>query len=112
MPTEIGGPGHYTPPPRRRGHPGRGKPRKRPPDRDRDGKHAKPDRDDSNPDSQMVTSSVTTAPASAGQDVAADQSDGDLAAFFSTGSGPVMHYDRPAVSGEIASQTQTEVVSP
>lgn len=110
MPVEVGGPGHYTPPPRHR--PGRGKPKKRPPDRDKDGKHAKPDRDDSNPDSQMVTSSVTTAPAAAAQDAAADQSDDNLAGFFSSGTGPALHYDRPAVSGEVAQQTQTEVVSP
>jgi hypothetical protein len=42
----------------------------------------------------MVTSASTTAPADAADDAAADQSDDDMAAFFSTGTGPAMHYDR------------------
>ena len=41
-----------------------------------------------------LTSATTTAiPV---QDQAADQSDADLAAFFSTGVGPAMHYDNVA----------------
>lgn len=41
----------------------------------------------------MVTSGSTTAPASATDDSAQDQTDSDLAAFFSTGTGSAMHYD-------------------
>jgi hypothetical protein len=39
-----------------------------------------------------MTSASTTAPAST-PDPAADQADDNLAAFFSTGTGPAMHYD-------------------
>lgn len=41
----------------------------------------------------MVTSASTTAPASAAYDAAAAAADAQLPAFFSTGTGPAMHYD-------------------
>jgi hypothetical protein len=45
-----------------------------------------------------VTSGSTTAPADAYADTAQDQTDADLAAFFSTGTGPALHYDQTAMT--------------
>ncbi len=67
-------------------HPGRGRPAP-----------ASPDVVDVSQDSSggaMVTSPSTTAPADAGNDAAADQADADMEAFFGSGHGPALHYDR------------------
>jgi hypothetical protein len=50
---------------------------------------------------QMVTSASTTAPAAAASDPAAAQSADEMEAFFGSGIGPALHYDRsqqPAAS--------------
>jgi hypothetical protein len=54
-----------------------------------------------------MTSASTTAPATAGQDAAADQSDQDLEAFFSSGTGPALHYDQTAQQSEAESGAST-----
>lgn len=47
----------------------------------------------------MVVSGSTTAPLSAFQDTAQDQTDNLLDAFFSTGTGPALHYDPTQLQG-------------
>ena len=52
----------------------------------------------------MATTASTTAPATSAQDPAADESDGDLEAFFSSGTGSAMHYDRQDQGGTATSE--------
>ena len=55
----------------------------------------------------MVTSGSTTAPASAYQDAVQNQTDADLDAFFSSGSGPAYHYDSTVTYPQQMATTDT-----
>ncbi len=83
---------------RRHKHPGRGRARRG------EGTEVRASDKAAAPGEPMVTSASTQAPANAAADPAAQQSDENLEAFFSSGPGPALHYDRSgsALPGTVA----------